>query len=195
MILFVFLNTANYAKNDFLRILHKFAAKCNFFGKVEVIGAVMSEKKKKSVEIVNRRAEYEYQFLDKFDAGIILQGTEIKAIRKGNANLNDAYCFFKNGELLIKNMFIAEYEFGNVFNHEPRRLRKLLLRRAELNKLERKVKERGLTIVPYRLHLSERGFVKLEIALAQGKKSFDKRESIKEKDVKRDLDRMKKFER
>lgn len=152
----------------------------------------MAEKKKKNVEIVNRRAEFEYYFVDKFEAGIVLLGTEIKAIRKGNSNLNDAYCLFKNGELFIKNMFIAEYEHGNVFNHETRRLRKLLLRRVELRKLERRVKERGLTIVPYRVFISERGFVKLEIALAQGKKSFDKRESIKQKDAKRDLDRMKK---
>lgn len=153
----------------------------------------MAEKKQKTIEIVNRRARYEYAFIDTFEAGILLVGTEIKSIRKGNANLTDAYCFFRGGELFVKSMFIAEYEHGNVFNHETRRERKLLLRRTELRKLEKRVKERGFTIVPYRLYLTERGFAKLEIALVTGKKSFDKRESIKEKDSKRDLDRMKKM--
>ncbi len=153
----------------------------------------MAEKKQKTIEIVNRRARYEYAFIDTFEAGILLVGTEIKSIRKGNANLTDAYCFFRGGELFVKSMFIAEYEHGNVFNHETRRERKLLLRRAELRKLEKRVKERGFTIVPYRLYLTERGFAKLEIALVTGKKSFDKRESIKEKDSKRDLDRLKKM--
>lgn len=156
----------------------------------------MAEKKKKNnkgVEIVNRKASHEYQFLDTLEAGIILQGTEIKSIRKGNVNLRDAYCTFKKGELFIKSMFIAEYDFGNVFNHEARRTRKLLLRQGELRKLEKKVKEKGLTIIPYRLYLSERGFAKLEIALAQGKKTHDKRQSIKDKDAKRDLARIKKM--
>ncbi|MBK8705460.1 MAG: SsrA-binding protein SmpB [Saprospiraceae bacterium] len=153
----------------------------------------MAEKKQKTIEIVNRRARYEYAFIDTFEAGILLVGTEIKSIRKGNANLTDAYCFFRGGELFVKSMFIAEYEHGNVFNHETRRERKLLLRRAELRRLEKRVKERGFTIVPYRLYLTERGFAKLEIALVTGKKSFDKRESIKEKDSKRDLDRLKKM--
>lgn len=153
----------------------------------------MEQKKKKQVEIVNRRAEFEYHFLDTFEAGISLTGTEIKSLRGGNANINDAFCFFENGELYIKNMYIKEYAFATYFNHEARRTRKLLLRKLELRKLERRVKERGLTIVPYRLYFSERGFAKLEIALAQGKKSFDKRESIKEKDQRRDLDRMKKI--
>jgi SsrA-binding protein len=155
----------------------------------------MAEKKpkKKNVEIVNRRAEFEFQFLDKFEAGLVLQGTEIKSIRRGNVNLRDAYCFFKKGELFVKSLFIAEYEFGTYSNHEPRRTRKLLLRHAELRKLEKRVKERGFTIVPYRLFLNDRGFAKLEIALAQGKKVHDKRESIKAKDQKRDLERVKKI--
>lgn len=153
----------------------------------------MAEKKKKTVEIVNRKAQFEYQFLDVFEAGIVLQGTEIKSIRAGNANLSDAYCVFQHGELFVRSLFIAEYEFGTYANHETRRIRKLLLRRPELRKLERKVKERGLTIVPYKLYLSERGMAKLEIALAQGKKTHDKRESIKEKDNKRDLERVKKI--
>ncbi len=148
------------------------------------------EKAKKTIEIVNRRATFEYHFIDTYEAGIMLQGTEIKSIRRGNANLSDAYCVFVKGELFIRSMFIAEYDFGNVFNHDPRRMRKLLLRGGELRKLEKKVKERGFTIVPYRLYLSERGFAKVEIALAQGKKSYDKRDSIKEKDQKRELERL-----
>ena len=154
----------------------------------------MAEKKKtKTVEIINRKAKFEYHFIDTYEAGIALKGTEIKSIRKGEVNLKDAYCIFQKGELYVKSMFIAEYKFGNIFNHETRRTRKLLLRRRELKKLEKKVKERGFTIVPFRLYLSDRGFAKLEIALAQGKKSFDKRQTIKEKDQKRDLARMKKI--
>ena len=153
----------------------------------------MAEKKKTSVEIINRKAKHEYHFVDTYEAGLVLQGTEIKSIRKGNVNLRDAYCYFRKGELYVKNMFIAEYDFGNIFNHETRRTRKLLLKRQELKKLEKKTKERGFTIIPYRLFISERGFAKLEIALAQGKKSYDKRQSIKEKDMKRDMARMKKI--
>jgi SsrA-binding protein len=150
-------------------------------------------KSKKQIEIVNRRAKFEYQFLDTYEAGIVLQGTEIKSIRQGNANLNDAYCYFKDGELYIKSMYIAEYENGTYANHEARRTRKLLLHRRELKKLERRVKEKGMTIVPYRLYLSERGIAKLEIALSQGKKSYDKRQTIKERDSKREMSRMKKI--
>lgn len=152
-----------------------------------------SEKKKPTLEIINRKATHEYHFIDTYEAGIVLQGTEIKSIRKGQANLRDAYCVFKKGELHIRSLFIAEYTHGNQFNHDTRRPRKLLLRRGELRKLEKKVKEKGFTIVPYRLYLTERGFAKLEIALAQGKKSYDKRESIKQKDLKRDMDRIKKM--
>jgi SsrA-binding protein len=153
----------------------------------------MTDKKpKKKVEIVKRRASYEYQFLERYEAGIVLQGTEIKSIRRSNANLNDAYCYFKRGELFVKSLFIAEYEFGTHANHEPRRERKLLLRGGELRKLERRVKERGLTIIPFRLFINERGFAKLEVALAQGKKTHDKRESIRDKDIKREMGRMKK---
>lgn len=154
----------------------------------------MAEKKKKQeIEIVNRRATHEYKFIATHEAGIVLQGTEIKSIRQHNVNLRDAYCIFRKGELYVKSLFIGEYKFGNYFNHEPRRDRKLLLRRAELRKLEKRVKERGYTIVPYRLYVTERGFAKLEIALAQGKKVYDKRQSIKEKDQKRDLARIKKM--
>lgn len=143
----------------------------------------------KTTEILNRKARFEYTFLEEFEAGIVLQGTEIKSIRKGSANLRDAYCVFKKGELYVRSLYIAEYSHGNRFNHEERRPRKLLLRRTELRKLEKKVKERGFTIVPVRLFINERGFAKLEIALAQGKKVHDKRQSIKDKDLKRDVSR------
>ncbi|MCB9053673.1 MAG: SsrA-binding protein SmpB, partial [Lewinellaceae bacterium] len=118
------------------------------------------KKNEYKVEIVNRKADFEYSFIDTYEAGIILAGTEIKSIRKGNANLRDAYCYFKKGELYIKSLFIAEYSFGNQFNHEPRRIRKLLMRRGQLRKLEKQVKERGYTIVPVRLYINDRGFAK-----------------------------------
>ncbi|NOT36912.1 MAG: SsrA-binding protein SmpB [Saprospiraceae bacterium] len=140
------------------------------------------------VEIVNRKATHLYFFTQVFEAGIILSGTEVKSIKSGKANLSDAYCAFDHGELWIRNFHISEYESGSN-NHDPKRPRKLLLNRAELKKLEKKVNEKGNTIIPYKVYLSDRGMIKVEIALASGKKSFDKRESIKEKDVKRDLER------
>ncbi|MCE2790362.1 MAG: SsrA-binding protein SmpB [Saprospiraceae bacterium] len=143
--------------------------------------------------IVNRKAKFEYSFIQMFECGLVLTGTEVKALRQGLANLNDAYCLFDHGNLTVKNMFISEYEHGTIYNHDARRDRRLLLRKSELRKLERRVTEKGLTIVPYRLYFSDRGFAKLEIALAQGKKAFDKRETIKERDSKRDLDRLKKI--
>ena len=153
----------------------------------------MAEKKKPAkLEFINKRAAFEYFFDSTYEAGIVLTGTEIKSIRLGHINLRDSYCLFKKGELYVYSLYIKEYEFGTHTNHEPRRVRKLLLRKTELKKLEKRVKERGYTIVPYRLYLSERGFCKLEIALSTGKKSHDKRQSIKEKDAKRDIDRMKK---
>jgi SsrA-binding protein len=152
----------------------------------------MEGKKKSPIEIVNKKAAHQYFLTDTFEAGIMLQGTEIKSIRQGHVNLRDAYCVFRKGELFIRSLYIKEYEYGTYDNHEPRRPRKLLLKRNELRKLEKKVKERGFTIIPYRLYLNERGIAKVEIALAQGKKSHDKRESIRAKDQKRDLDRMRK---
>ena len=140
-------------------------------------------------EIINRKAKFEYHFLQEFEAGIMLTGTEVKSLRQGNANLSDAYCVIANGELYVHSLFIAEYDHGNIFNHETRRKRKLLLKKTELNKLEKRVKEKGFTIVPYRLYFNDRGIVKVEVVLAQGKKSYDKRDSIKQKDLKRDLDR------
>lgn len=148
---------------------------------------------KKNVEIVNRKAEFEYKFIQSFEAGIMLTGTEVKSVRLGEVNLKDAFCFFRKGELYVKNLYIAEFKYGNINNHETRRLRKLLLKKPELAKLEKKMKEKGFTLVPYRLYLSERGFVKLEICLSQGKKSYDKRQSIKERESKRDLARLNKM--
>ncbi len=141
-----------------------------------------------SLEIVNRKATHLYFFEQTFEAGIVLTGTEVKSIKSGKANLSDAYCAFDHGELWIRNMHISEYESG-LTAHDPKRPRKLLLGKAELKKLERKVNEKGNTIIPYKVYLSERGMIKIEIALATGKKSFDKRESIKERDQKRELDR------
>lgn len=152
----------------------------------------MAKKEAKDIEIVNRRARFEYHFDSKYEAGIKLTGTEVKSIRMGQANLSDAYCVFEDGELYVVSMFISEYKYANQFNHETRRKRKLLLKKNQLRKLEKKVKERGFTIVPYRLYFNDRNFVKVEIALAQGKKTYDKRQSIKEKDAKRDLARIKK---
>ena len=145
------------------------------------------------VEITNRKAAYEYHFIDQYEVGIVLLGTEIKSIRRSDANLKDAYCVFRKGELYVRSLFIGEYKFGNQHNHETRRMRKLLLKKSELRKLEKKVKERGYTIVPYRLFVNERGLAKLEIALAQGKKVYDKRDSIKARDNKRELERVKKY--
>ncbi|HCQ29603.1 MAG TPA: SsrA-binding protein [Flavobacteriales bacterium] len=144
---------------------------------------------KNKINIVNRKARFEYEFLETFIAGIVLTGTEIKSIRNGKASIAEAYCFIKDGELYIKNMYIAEYEQGTYNNHDPRRVRKLLLNKHELKKLERKKKDVGITIIPVRLFINDKGLAKLEIALAKGKKLHDKRESIKERDVKRDLAR------
>ena len=142
--------------------------------------------------IVNRKAKFEYTFLDTYEAGIILVGPEVKSLREGNANLTDAYCFFRKGELYIKGFYIAEYKMAHHFVPDPRQERKLLLNKRELKKLERKAKEKGFTIIPYKVYFTDRGIVKIEIVLAQGKKVHDKRQSIKDKDTKRDLDRIKK---
>jgi SsrA-binding protein len=144
----------------------------------------------KTIMITNRRATHDYAFLSELEAGIVLTGTEIKSIRAGYANLTDAYCIFDHGELYVKNMNISEYATGSYYNHEVKRNRKLLLRRNELRKLERKIKDKGTSIIPYKLYINERGFAKLLIALAVGKKSYDKREAIKERDVKRDIDKV-----
>ena len=141
------------------------------------------------VNIKNRKASFEYQFIDKYVAGIILLGTEIKSIRNNQANISDAHCVFMEEELFVKNLHIAEYSHGGKSNHEPKRARKLLLNRQELNKMIGKVKEKGMSIIPIRLFINDQGKAKLEIALAKGKKIYDKRESIKEKDLQRDIAR------
>lgn len=143
-------------------------------------------KAKSKIEIKNKKAGFEYEFLEHFTAGIVLNGTEIKSIRAGKASLVDSYCYFVNGELYVKNMNVAEYWWGSAFSRQdPRRDRKLLLTRHELKRLERAVKEKGLTIVATRLFIADNGFAKLNLALARGKREFDKRESIKEKDMRR----------
>lgn len=147
----------------------------------------------KQVNIQNRKAEYEYFFVERYEAGIVLLGTEIKSIRDGNANIKEGYCFMKNGELFIRNMHITEYKHGTVNNHDPIRVRKLLLTKRELQKLNKKTKEKGFTIVPTRMFISERGFAKVEVALARGKKSYDKRQTIKDRENKRELGRIQKY--
>ncbi len=144
------------------------------------------------INIKNRRAKFEYEFLEKFTAGIQLTGTEIKSIRAGKASIVEAFCFINNDELFIKNMFIAEYEEGSYNNHEPRRNRKLLLNRNEIDKLVKKKKDVGLTIIPINLFINGKGYAKIDIALAKGKKLYDKRQDLKSKDDKRSMDRAKK---
>ena len=147
-------------------------------------------KAKSKVEIKNRRASFDYEFLETYQAGIVLTGTEIKSIRAGKASLVYAFCYFNGGELYVKNMHVADYWWGTWGRHDPRRDRKLLLTKRELLKLQRAVKEKGLTIVAVKLYISEGGYAKLLIALARGKKEYDKRQSIKEKDLRREMDRM-----
>lgn len=145
----------------------------------------------KSINIKNRRASFEYSFLDTYVAGISLTGSEIKSIRQSKANIQDAYCYFNNGELFVKNMHIAPYEQGAYANHTPLRERKLLLQKRELRKIESALEEKGLTLIPIRLFINDKGLAKLQFAVAKGKKLYDKREDIKEKDVKRELSRIK----
>ena len=147
------------------------------------------DKIEKNVEIRNRRASFEYSFLEKYTAGIMLMGTEIKYIRQGKINLTDAYCLFLGEGLYIRQMNISKYNEGTHYNHDPLQDRKLLLTKRELRKLQNSLKDVGLTMIPTRMYISERGFAKVEIALAKGKKLYDKRDSIKEKDVKRSMDR------
>jgi SsrA-binding protein len=142
------------------------------------------------INIRNKKAWHDYEFIERFTAGMQLTGTEIKSIRAGKASLVDSYCYFRERELYVKGMHIAEYDFGNINNHDPRRDRKLLLSRKELRKLAKNVKEKGLTIMALRIFLADNGYAKLEIALAKGKKEYDKREDLKKKDTKRELDRM-----
>ncbi|HMV15030.1 MAG TPA: SsrA-binding protein SmpB [Chitinophagales bacterium] len=149
-------------------------------------------KKYELPEIVNRKAKFNYEFLETYKAGMVLTGTEIKSVKEAKVNIGDSFCYFRQGELWLKNLHISEYKNGSYANHEPLRLRKLLLTKKEIKKLEGKIKEKGLTIIPFKLFFNERGLAKIEIALARGKKSFDKRESIKERDTKKEIQRVQK---
>lgn len=148
---------------------------------------------KKSVNIINRKARFSYEILDTYTAGIVLTGTEIKSIRASKASIAESFCEFnEQGELFAINMTVQEYDYGNHFNHKPKAERKLLLNKKELRKLEKEVKNTGLTVIPLKLFINEKGFAKLQIALAKGKKLFDKRDTIKDRENKRNLDRIKK---
>ena len=144
-----------------------------------------------AINIRNKQASFEYELLEKYIAGIVLKGSEIKSIREGKVNLSDGYCYFNHGELFAKGITITPYAQGSHYNHESGRERKLLLKRAELSKLESKVEEKGLTLLPVRLFINDKGLAKIEIALGRGKKLHDKRQSIKEREVKRELSKLK----
>ena len=141
------------------------------------------------MELSNRKAYYEYNFEAKYIAGIVLSGTEIKSLRTGKASFNDSYCIFNKGELFVKSLHISEYSFGTIHNHEPLQERKLLLHKKELRKLENKIKEKGYSIIPLKIFIAENGFAKMEIGLGRGKKIYDKRETIKERESDRDIKR------
>ncbi|SEH68594.1 SsrA-binding protein [Paenimyroides aquimaris] len=146
----------------------------------------------KSINILNKRAKFEYEFIEKYTAGIVLAGTEIKSIRLGKASIADSFCEFQNGELFMINSHVEEYSFGTHYNHKAKSERKLLLNKKELKSLHKSVQNKGLTIVPLRLFTNEKGLAKVEIALAKGKKLYDKRETIKDRENKINLDRLKK---
>jgi SsrA-binding protein len=141
------------------------------------------------LNIKNKKAYFEYHILEKYEAGIQLLGTEIKSVRAGKVTIADAYCTFVNEELYVFNLHIAEYSHGSFYNHQPKRDRKLLLNKKELKKLSNKLKDQGITIIPLSMFINDRGFAKIEIGLAQGKKLFDKRESMKERDAKVEMGR------
>ena len=143
-----------------------------------------------SINIKNKKARFEFEFIETYTTGIVLTGTEIKSIRASKASIAESYGVLVNNEIIIRNMYVQEYDNGSHYNHQPRRDRKLLLNRTEINKIERKIKSKGLTLVPISLFINKKGLAKLEIALAKGKKIHDKREDLKQKDAKRDLDRI-----
>lgn len=145
-----------------------------------------------NIVIKNKKASHDYEFLEIFIAGIKLTGTEIKSIRLGKATISDTYCLFENGEMYLRGMHISEYWWGNLNNHDPIRDRKLLLNKKELRKIERKIKETGLTIIVIKVFINDRGLAKAEIAISKGKKEYDKRETLKRKDATREMDRMRK---
>lgn len=146
----------------------------------------------KTVNILNKRARFEYEILEQIEAGIVLTGTEIKSLRSSKASITESFCQFINGELYIINMMIDEYKLGTFYNHQTKRERKLLLHKKELQKFQKKLKDAGNTIIPLKLYINEKGYAKLQIALARGKKLYDKRESIKDRENKRTLDRIRK---
>jgi len=147
------------------------------------------ESKNQSISISNRKARFEYELLDVFTAGLQLQGTEIKSLREGNANLAEAYCYVQESEVWVTGMYIAEYSYGSYLNHEPKRLRKLLLNKKEINKIDSALQDVGVTIVPLKLFINAKGWAKMEIAIARGKKLHDKRQDLKQKDDQRQMDR------
>ncbi len=152
----------------------------------------MSGKKKeiqKSISIRNRKASHEYHFIDIYQTGIVLQGTEIKSIRMGKVTISDAFCLFIGNELFLRNLHISQYDMGNVHNHEEKADRKLLLKKKELKKLQYDAQDVGLTIIPTKVYINDRGLAKIEIALAKGKKLYDKRQDLKAKDAKREIER------
>ncbi len=142
-----------------------------------------------NISIKNRRASFDYSFIETYTAGVVLLGTEIKAIREGKASLVDSFCYFRKGELFVKNLNISIYTEGNLYNHEPTRERKLLLNKQELTKLAKKMVDKGLTIIPTVLFTNDKGFAKIDIAVAKGKKNYDKRDDLKTKDLNRELSR------
>ena len=146
----------------------------------------------KKINILNKKAKYEYEFLDRYTAGLVLQGTEIKSIREGKARIAESFCQFKGDELFVINMNVDEYSHGSYYNHTPKRERKLLLNKKELKKLKDKIKDKGLSIVPTKLFIDDNGFAKINIALSKGKKTHDKRQDLKLQDAKRSMDRAKK---
>jgi ssrA-binding protein len=148
------------------------------------------EKPTNQITIKNKRASFDYELLETFTAGLVLTGTEIKSIRLGKASLVDTFAIVEHGEVWVKNMYVAEYFFGTYNNHAPRRDRKLLLNRKEIRRLQTAAKDRGFTLVPTRLFINERGLAKLVLAIARGKKEYDKRQSIRERDDRREIDRM-----
>jgi len=144
---------------------------------------------KNSISIKNKKASFEFTFLEEFVAGIVLFGTEVKSIRNGNASFTDSYCYIDEGEIFLKNLHISEYKNSSYNKHEPTRIRKLLLTKREINKIKQKISEKGLTVIPIKIFFNERGLIKISIAIAKGKKNWDKRESIKEKDINREIQR------
>ncbi|RMG25752.1 MAG: SsrA-binding protein SmpB [Bacteroidetes bacterium] len=153
----------------------------------------MAEKGRSQTVITNRKARHEYHILETFEAGMALKGTEVKSLRNGKASLQEAYCTVENGEVFIKGMNINEYSHGNIHNHPPMRKRKLLLKKREIRKLRKALQEKGLTIIPLKVYFNERNLAKVSIGLAKGKKLYDKRQDIKERDNQRELDRQMKY--